>query len=171
MGAQSTNTRKAGWSNPMPPQRAARPRHRTDGNGPRKDRPGSAIDQANSQAAPRTQVLRAGNAAACATCGEPLTPKRGSRRQRFCCYRCRDEARRTSNFALSGVTRRGSQGIPRSIENNDEKSIACKADFGHRASAISGPTRVIDREIVAGRNWQPVISPDGVNCSVARRRR
>ncbi len=74
-----------------------------------------------------------GNATRCDHCGAPLHPKRGSRRQKFCSYRCRDEARRARNYAIFGSARRGSQGIPRSVQNIDAKSKACKADFGDRA--------------------------------------
>jgi hypothetical protein len=82
---------------------------------------------------PNPRQARNGNRATCAGCGVPLRPKPGSRRQKFCSYHCRDEARRARNFAISGSARRGSQGIPRSVENNGDKSKACKADFGDRA--------------------------------------
>jgi hypothetical protein len=75
---------------------------------------------------------RAGNASACATCGKPLRPKRGSRRQCYCSYRCRDEARRARNFADLAATRRGSQAIPRSVQNNHVISMLCKAGFADR---------------------------------------
>jgi hypothetical protein len=35
---------------------------------------------------------RRGNAATCRTCGKPLTPKPGSRRQRYCGGRCKKRA-------------------------------------------------------------------------------
>src|SRR6516164_2303458 len=121
--------------------------------------------------AKENQVRRAGNAVCCQKCGKPLHPKRGSRRQRYCSYKCRDEARRSRNFAVSASTRRGSQGIPRSVENQPTVSNGYKADFvAGRASSIVGPARVIETEIIAGRIWEPVVSPDGICCEVARYR-
>ena len=37
---------------------------------------------------------RAGNAVACERCGKALTPKRGSRRQRYCSDDCKQAARK-----------------------------------------------------------------------------
>jgi hypothetical protein len=64
----------------------------------------------------------------------------------------------------------GSQGIPRSVENQPLVSNSYKADFVARASSIAGPAIVIEREIVAGQNWESVTSPDGVCCQVTRYR-
>ena len=120
--------------------------------------------------AKENQVLRAGNAVCCQKCGKPLHPIRGSRRQRYCSYKCRDEARRSRNFAASASTRRGSQAIPRSVENRLLVSDGYKADFVVRPPCIVGPAIVIEREIIAGRSWESVTSPDGVCCQVARYR-
>jgi hypothetical protein len=106
---------------------------------------------------------RAGNARCCSNCGRPINPKRSSRRQRFCSYRCRDEARRARDFA----DRYPHQAIPRSVENRPLASTACKGDFADRAYSISAPPGVIATEIVAGRDWRPIVSPDGVFCKVA----
>jgi hypothetical protein len=83
--------------------------------------------------------LRAGNARCCECCGQRLQPKRGSRRQRFCNSRCRDEARRARNHAVFGTARRGSQAIPRSVENNRVKSNACNGHFDGQPPSICGP--------------------------------
>jgi hypothetical protein len=99
------------------------------------------------------QQGRAGNSVVCVVCGAPLHPKRGSRRQLYCSYRCRDEARRARNFELLAVTRRGRPLIPRSVENNGIGSMACKAEFRDRAFRIRGPRVVIEAEIFAERNW------------------
>ena len=116
------------------------------------------------------EPLRHGNAGACTVCGKLINPKRGSRRQRYCSYRCRDEARRGRNFAVSATTRKGSPAVPRSVENRPLVSNGYKADFVVRPPCIVGPAIVIEREIIAGRSWESVTSPDGVCCQVARYR-
>ena len=150
---------------------AVRPAPATTGNRPRIDRLGGAIDPPNNATTATMQtLLRAGNAATCATCGEPLNPKRASRRQRYCCYGCRDEARRQRNFAVSGGTRYPSQVIPRSVQNNNARSTACNGLFRGRAARLSGPAHVVEAELLGGRAWSPMTSPDGEIREVARLR-
>jgi hypothetical protein len=136
-----------------------------------RERPGSSNSNSApfAQSDPKTQCTngRAGNARCCVNCGRPINPKYGSRRQRYCSYRCRDEARRARNFAVSATTRRGSPAIPRSVENRPLASTACGGDFADRAFSISAPPNVIATEIVAGRDWRSIVSPDGVFCKVA----
>ena len=115
----------------------------------------------------RNQGGRAGNAVYCQRCGAKLHPKRASRRQLYCSYRCRDEARRGRNFAVSATTRRGSPAIPRSVENRPLVSTSCKNGFAGRTPSIVGPQIVIETEIIAGRIWKSVVSPDDVCCEVA----
>lgn len=116
----------------------------------------------------RPQVLRAGNAARCCACGRPLRPVRASRRQRYCSYRCRDEARRTRNFVLSGGTRYPSKGIPRSAENNSIQSGGYCRNFGDGVPRLNvAPRGVIEREIVGFTEWVAIVSPDGITCMVA----
>ena len=112
--------------------------------------------------------LRAGNATGCLVCGSAITPRRASRRQRYCSYRCRDEARRARNFAASGATRRGSPAIRRPDENPSSISTTCKGGFAGRAPSIIGPQVVIATEIIAGRIWKSVVGPDGVRCEVTQ---
>jgi hypothetical protein len=112
--------------------------------------------------------LRAGNVLCCENCDATLRPKRGSRRQKFCSYKCRDEARRARNFAFFGSARRGSQGIPRSVENKPDNSTACNGRFRDQPPDISAPKRVIAQELFDSRDWIEVISPDGVACVVAQ---
>jgi hypothetical protein len=102
------------------------------GSGARQDSGSSGKNDCHNVQSPQVQG-RAGNASACATCGERLRPKRGSRRQRYCSYRCRDEARRARNFANLATTRRGSPAMPRSVENNGATSKPCEARFADRA--------------------------------------
>jgi hypothetical protein len=93
-----------------------------------------------------------GNRVICAGCGAVLEPRRGSRRQKFCSYTCRDAARRARNFLATGCSRRADRGtenaipegpryyptaVPRSVENPTTKSTACKGDLGDRGSTFS----------------------------------
>ena len=150
------------------PLEALRPAHRAAGGEPHKsDHAGRLIDSIATSEKSIGKGGRAGNALCCQKCGKPLHPKRGSRRQRYCGYKCRDEARRSRNFAASASTRRGSQAIPRSVENQPLVSNGYKADFVGRASSIVGPAKVIATEIIVGRSWESAVSPDGVPCMVA----
>jgi hypothetical protein len=133
------------------------------------DQLGGKVDQENSLSSLAAQLpLRAGNASRCLVCGSTINPRRASRRQRHCSYHCRDEARRARNFAASGATRRGSQAIPRSVENQPLVSASCEGGFAGRASSIIGPQILIETEIVAGRIWKSVVSADGVTCEVTQ---
>ena len=130
--------------------------------------PSTLIEPENQR---RVRAGRAGNAFVCSNCGAVLTPNRASRRQRYCSYTCRDEARRARNFAVSATTRRGSSAIPRSAENRHLVSASCRDGLAGRTPSIIGPQSVIETEIIAGLIWQSVVSPDGVWCEVARVRR
>jgi hypothetical protein len=90
---------------------------------------------------------RAGNARCCANCGRPIKPKRNSRRQRSCSYRCRDEARRARDFA----DRYPHQAIPRSVENRPLASTACKGDFADRPLPLN---------ILGGYRWPDSVAVD-----------
>ena len=116
----------------------------------------------------RVRGGRAGNAFVCSNCRAPINPKRGSRRQLYCSYRCRDEARRARNFAVSATTRTGSPAIPRPVENNGVGSTACKGNFHDPVSHVVGPHAVIEIEIVGRRKWREIVSADGVRTEVAR---
>jgi len=45
-------------------------------------------------------------------------------------------------------------------QTRNASRVSCKG--------IVGPRRVIETEVIAGRNWDEVISPDGVRCYVSR---
>jgi hypothetical protein len=110
---------------------------------------------------------RAGNLACCEACGAALSPRRGSRRQKFCSYRCRDEARRARNYTRFSATRYPNKEKPRSVQNQPLHSRDCKDVFADRPSRINAvPRAVIDRELFAGAEWVTVTSPDGVTCKV-----
>jgi hypothetical protein len=117
------------------------------------DQLGGKVDPENSLRALTAQPpsRRAGNATRCLVCGSATSPRRASRRQKYCSYHCRDEARRARNFAASGATRRGSPAIPRSVPNNGVRSIACKAEFGDRT-----PIEILGH----GHRWRGAIRPE-----------
>jgi len=132
------------------------------------DQLGSGIDPKNSPTTPIAQrlPLRAGNARTCIVCGSAIKPRRGSRRQKYCCYRCRDEARRARNFEAFATTRRVGASIPRSGGNNQSNPRACNGHFGDRLGILA-PRAVIQVEVFGNRRWRRVTSPDGVTCDVS----
>jgi hypothetical protein len=144
---------------------------------------GAEVDQlcktvasANSRSPGRLQIHtaaplgRAGNLLRCAVCGAALAPRRGSRRQKFCSYRCRDEARRARNHAKFSATRYPCQGKPRSVQNRPLSSKDCESVFADRPLRINAvPRAVIELELFAGREWLTVTSPDGVICMTTER--
>ena len=122
---------------------------------------------------------RNGNAITCSTCGTPLAPKRGSRRQRYCGRACKRAGRSVQNNQAHSMTRKGiapetvtdafkstrphrTPETVRSVENKLANSVTYKHDFAGRAS-IHGPRDVIDIEVVDGRKWTPTVSADGVH--------
>jgi hypothetical protein len=113
---------------------------------------------------------RNGNAATCANCGAPLSPRPGSRRQRYCGDACRQIAFRAKKWA----SRYERPDPLRSTRNNRAISTPYKADSGDRPPAviegrgIAGPPKVIAVEVFGGREWHRTTSPDGVVCEVAR---
>ena len=107
-----------------------------------------------------------GNARTCGTCGAVIVAKRGSRRQRFCSPKCRDAARRSRNFQKIGKTRYPHSGVPRSDKNSLGNSNASETDIADRSLRISRH-RIIEIELIAPHDWEPVISADGVVSWVA----
>jgi hypothetical protein len=107
---------------------------------------------------------RAGNEISCANCGEPLRPKRGSRRMRFCCDACRQSAFRARKWASRYE---GARPL-RPVRNTTAGSRTCKGNFGDRGSGVRGPLRVMERELFDSLLWRPVVSPDGVRTEIAR---
>ena len=107
-----------------------------------------------------------GNSMCCAVCGTTLHPKRASRRQRFCSVQCRDENRRTRNFAKIGRARYPRSGEPRSVKNSAANSATSKSEIAGRGSPIPWP-RIIKTEVIDVHGWEQVTSTDGVVCQVA----
>jgi hypothetical protein len=87
---------------------------------------------------------RAGNNIICATCGKRLSPKRGSRRMRFCGSACRQSAFRAKKWARRYE---GSEPL-RSTKNNDAGSTPCNGHYCDRAPHIFGPRHVVEPSIV-----------------------
>jgi hypothetical protein len=108
--------------------------------------------------------LRPGNAPYCEHCGAPLHPKRGGRRPKFCDADCRKAAFRARNWARRYWTPEAG----RNARNRPLVSTSRKGGFAGRTPSIIGPQSVIETEIIAGRIWESVVSPDGVKCKVAR---
>ena len=121
---------------------------------------------------------RNGNAITCSTCGTPLAPKRGSRRQRYCGRACKRAGRSVQNKQAHSMARKGialgtvadafkstrphrTPERDRSVEKKSANSVTYKGDFAGRAS-IHGPRHVIDIEVVGARKWVPTVSTDGV---------
>ena len=112
------------------------------------------------------QVRRAGS---CQHCGAELHRKRVGRPPKFCDAACRKAAFRSKQWENStGRYRIAEAG--RNAANQPLVSDGYKANFVGRTSSIVGPAKVIEREIIAGRIWESVVSPDGVACQVARYR-
>jgi hypothetical protein len=95
------------------------------------------------QLLPTTHRRRNGNAISCTTCGKLITPKQASRRQRYCSYSCRDEARRQRNFANFACTRTTAKAIPRSAQKSSTNSADCVAHFGGRAFPTKAPLNLL----------------------------
>jgi hypothetical protein len=97
----------------------------------------------------------------CQACGRQFFYRRTGRPRNFCDQRCRQADFRRSGYLWSK--------IDESVQKNEVKSKAYRADFGDRPSFDPGLWRLIlEIEIFAGLAWQAVISLDGVHCQVAR---
>ena len=120
---------------------------------------------------------RNGNAITCSTCGTPLAPKHGSRRQRYCGRACKRAGRSVQNKQAHSMARKGialgtvadafkstrphrTPEAVRSVEKKSVNSVTYKGDFAGRASI---PRHVIDIEVVGARKWMPTVSADGVH--------
>jgi len=107
------------------------------------------------------RVQRHVNAPFCATCGVVIVAKCGSRRQRYCSLKCRDEARRRRNFHKIGRARYPRSGVPRSVGIPAENSAACSAQVTDRRVRIPW-RRIVEIEVIAPHDWKCVTSADGV---------
>jgi len=94
------------------------------------------------------------------------TVDRQSRQQHFCSTRCRKRHWRDKISAEGGDTRRGTNPHKSSNENNILQWP--KPRSRGPCEGLIGPRRVIETEVIAGRNWDEVISSDGITCYVSR---
>lgn len=107
--------------------------------------------------------VRHGNASTCQSCGEPITPERGSRRQRFCSRSCKK--RSYSNAKYASATPPADRG--RSVKNSHANSNGCKAGLAGRGSVGKALWRsIVETEVFANRAWSEVVSADGVRSEV-----
>jgi hypothetical protein len=104
---------------------------------------------------PRIQ-LQAGR---CPVCNKPLTRSPTGRKKRFCCDRCRSEARRVRNFSKMGRCR------PEPRKRSKSQSVAGASYIenpGRVSRGIVGPAYVLRAEIGAARTWTEIVSRDGI---------
>jgi hypothetical protein len=107
----------------------------------------------------------------CAVCGRVVP--RASRQQKFCSARCRKrhayaENARTDVFS-NGLGQHSGNGANPPKKSNGFNGL--QAAESRSTPSIYGPRRVIERELVADRDWHAVISPDGVAGEVTQFRR
>lgn len=99
------------------------------------------------------------------------TVERQSRQQVYCSRKCMRKANYAKNAGLGLLLGQDTAVGPDPHKNSNENNIlqwpksrssTCFRD------GIVGPRRVTDVEVVAGREWQEVVSSDGVVCYVSR---
>ena len=95
------------------------------------------------------------------------TVERQSRQQQFCSTKCRMKAWRVKIPSEGGYTLSVTNPHKKDNENNilqwpKSRSSTCFKD------GIVGPRRVVDVEVTAGRDWQEVVSSNGVKSYVSR---
>ena len=104
----------------------------------------------------------------CAVCGHALVRKHTGRKPRFCSDRCRDRARKGRKSAFRGTVLGVGSHRPRYARNSDVNSKACKPVFAGRGSVDPRLWHtIIEVEVFAGRDWQKIISRDGVPSEIA----
>ena len=96
-------------------------------------------------------VRRNGNDIVCATCGSRLTPKRASRRQRYCGSRCREEARRKRNFAIWARVRCAPKQNRNQVKITQSNQWSAETIFG-----VEGPLEIVGH----GHRWPRPPRPD-----------
>lgn len=95
------------------------------------------------------------------------TVERQSRRQAYCSTRCRMRAHREKRPAWGGCTGGVTNPHKFDSENNVLQWPKSRWSSCFRRGII-GPGKVIDGELVAGREWQEEISSDGVKSYVSQ---
>jgi hypothetical protein len=87
------------------------------------------------------QHCRAGNAARCEHCGNPLRPKPGSRRQRFCGDVCRQAAHRANRKAVHSKNPAGVHLDPSTDLSRSKSVEPVEVERGDRLVDAEGKTR------------------------------
>jgi len=107
------------------------------------------------------------NPVKCATCGR-ITP-RTSRRQKYCSAACRQRAfqKNGRRAIISDVPDQHTGRVTNPPKNPNVIKFLQTAKTGSRVR-INGPQRIIERELIAGREWCEVTSCDGVRAHVTR---
>jgi hypothetical protein len=103
----------------------------------------------------------------CATCGRVVP--RASRHQKFCSAACRQRAfqkNRCRAIIFDAPDQHTGRVTNRPKNPNDIKPFQT-AKTGSRVR-INGPRRVVERELIAGREWREVTSSDGARVHVTR---
>jgi hypothetical protein len=103
----------------------------------------------------------------CAHCSRSV--RRKSRQQRFCGRKCRVSAHRakTAIRPLKIHSRYPHSGDETKVRKKAKDSNGLRDRFSRSTPRISGPASVIEAEVYAGRNWQRVVSSDGVEVEIA----
>ena len=117
----------------------------------------------------RTAVHPKQVALVCEHCGLPFfSPRSTGRPLLFCSAVCRKRAFRARKWDRRyPTTVGGTKRLRRPLKSKADFQRFCRSN----PPSISGPQAVIEREIIANRDWQSVTSPDGVICQVTRVRR
>jgi hypothetical protein len=146
--------------------RANGKRHRLAAGGAQViDQPGGTINQVNSQPPKLAQAPRKNQSLRCPICEG--TFRRRARQQRYCSPKCMRKAnyvRRAGSGLLLGQDTALVRNPPKSSHDFNE----LKRAKTRSSSSIIGPQKVIQAEIIAGREWQEVISANGVTSYVGR---
>jgi hypothetical protein len=102
------------------------------------------------------QVVRRDTPVCCPACEHKVA--RRSRQQKFCSKRCAEKARQRSRKAVLGQDTR----VPADPHKSSREINALQVTKTVSTDGIIGPRKVIDAELVAGRNWEQVVSASGV---------
>lgn len=97
--------------------------------------------------------------------------KRRSRQQTFCSTRCRNKAHKTPWTLKTPVRYHPSQEGTDPHKSSNENNILQWPKSRSRlvpSDGIVGPRQVIGAEIIAGREWEDVVSSGGVKSYVSR---
>jgi hypothetical protein len=117
------------------------------------------------------QAARRDTPVKCAVCDRVVT--RASRQQKFCSTRCRQQAHYEKLVAEGRFDPVLGQetALPTNPPKNSNGVNGLQAAKSASTLRIYASRRVIEAELIAGRNWTAVVSPDGVTCLVAPRLR